>query len=55
MYPGHNYGKTPSAQLGPQLDSNPFLDLATVADFVAHRMEGKTANSTLPSRPDWSP
>ena len=55
MYPGHNYGDTPTATLDAQLQSNPYLVLETVKDFVAHRMEGKTPHSDLPPRPDWTP
>ncbi len=55
LYPGHNYGQTTTATVNEQLDSNPYLRHPTVADFVAHRMEGKTPNSPLPPRPDWTP
>ena len=55
LYPGHNYGETPSATVDRQLESNPYLQHTTVADFVEHRMQGKTPNSSLPPRPDWSP
>jgi hydroxyacylglutathione hydrolase len=55
VYPGHNYGATASARLDRQLKSNPYLTLDTVGAFVSHRMEGKTAGSSLPSRPVWSP
>ena len=55
LYPGHNYGATPTATVDRQLESNPYLRHATVADFVAHRMDGKTPNSALPPRPDWTP
>ncbi len=54
IYPGHNYGKTPSAKLDTQLESNPYLRFSTVGDFVNHRMEGKVSGSPLPPRPsDW--
>jgi hypothetical protein len=26
-----------------------------VREFVAHRMDGKTPNTVLPTPPDWSP
>ena len=55
MYPGHDYGDTPMAKLDAQLESNPYLKLATVKDFVTHRMQGKTAGSPLPDKPDWAP
>jgi len=55
VYPGHNYGATASAPLDRQLKSNPYLTLDTVGAFVSHRMEGKTAGSSLPPRPAWSP
>ncbi len=55
MYPGHDYGPTPRATLDAQLRDNPYLQHKTVADFVAHRMDGKTPNSPLPPAPDWAP
>lgn len=55
MYPGHNYGPTPSATLDEQLRDNPYLQHATVAEFVAHRMTGKTPNTQLPPAPAWTP
>ena len=55
MHPGHNYGATNSARLDEQLQSNPYLTAGTVADFVKHRMDGKTPNSPLPPRPEWAP
>ena len=36
-------------------DERLFAWLSTVADFVKHRMDGKTPNSPLPPRPEWSP
>jgi hydroxyacylglutathione hydrolase len=55
MYPGHNYGPTRSATLDEQLRENPYLQHRTVAEFVAHRMTGKTPNSSLPPAPEWTP
>ena len=55
MYPGHDYGDTPTSTLDEQLQQNPYLQLGTVEDFVAHRMEGKTPNTPLPPQPEWSP
>jgi hydroxyacylglutathione hydrolase len=55
MYPGHDYGPTPTATLDEQLRANPYLQHPTVADFIAHRMDGKTPNSSLPPAPDWTP
>lgn len=55
MYPGHDYGNTATATLDAQLESNPYLKLSTVKDFVTHRMQGKTPGSRLPPKPDWSP
>jgi glyoxylase-like metal-dependent hydrolase (beta-lactamase superfamily II) len=55
MYPGHDYGPTATAPLGKQRQSNPYLKHGTVADFVAHRMEGKTPNTVLPIPDDWQP
>ena len=55
LYPGHNYGPTPSATFDAQLEHNPYLRHPTVAEFIAHRMEGKTPNSSLPPELAWSP
>ena len=55
IYPGHNYGPTPSSTLDAELDSNPYFAFPTLDGFVTHRMEGKTPGSQLPPRPDWSP
>ncbi|MCA9705424.1 MAG: MBL fold metallo-hydrolase [Myxococcales bacterium] len=55
MYPGHDYGRTPISTLDEQLRDNPYLQLGTVEDFVAHRMDGKQPNTALPPRPEWSP
>lgn len=54
MLPGHNYGATPSATLDEQLQENPWLQHPTLADFVAHRMAGRTANTSL-ALPPWPP
>ncbi len=40
MYPGHNYGQTPTSTLDEQLRTNPFLVLPTLRDFLLHRMKG---------------
>ena len=55
LYPGHNYGATPTATVDAQLLTNPYLQHKTLQDFVNHRMEGKVPNTVLPSAPDWSP
>jgi glyoxylase-like metal-dependent hydrolase (beta-lactamase superfamily II) len=55
MYPGHDYGGSPTSTLDAQLRDNPFLQLGTVQDFVAHRMVGKTPDTPLPPRPEWTP
>ncbi len=55
VYPGHNYGPTPSAEIAAQRDSNPYFQHDSVAKFLAHRMEGKTPNTALPPKPDWKP
>jgi hypothetical protein len=39
--------------LDEELEANPYLQHKTVSDFVAHRMEGKTAGTNLPPPPDW--
>ncbi|EDM78853.1 metallo-beta-lactamase family protein [Plesiocystis pacifica SIR-1] len=55
MYPGHHYGPTPSATVDEQLRDNPYLKHTTVAEFVAHRMDGKTPNTVLPIPDPWEP
>lgn len=55
IYPGHDYGGSPRTTVGEQLESNPYLELPTLADFVAHRMKGKTADTSLPPEPEWHP
>ncbi|HEY6723483.1 MAG TPA: MBL fold metallo-hydrolase [Polyangiaceae bacterium] len=55
LYPGHNYGATRTTSLGEQVRDNPYLQHATLEDFVAHRMQGKVPNTPLPAAPDWSP
>jgi glyoxylase-like metal-dependent hydrolase (beta-lactamase superfamily II) len=54
IYPGHNYGPTPSATIADQKSKNPYYQHKTLDAFIKHRMEGKTPNSPLPPRPDWS-
>lgn len=39
VLPGHDYGPTPEATLADQRQSNPYLKLDTVGDFVAYRMK----------------
>jgi hydroxyacylglutathione hydrolase len=55
MYPGHDYGPTKNASLAQQRGTNPYLQHKTVADFIAHRMQGKTPNTALSNPPDWVP
>jgi len=55
MYPGHDYGPTTTSTLDMQLRENPYLQHPTVGEFVAHRMAGKTPNSSLPPAPSWTP
>lgn len=55
MYPGHDYGGSPTATLDEQLASNPYLALPTVADFIQHRMQGKRPGTVLPTVPAWTP
>ena len=51
LYPGHNYGPTLVSTLDSELKENPYLQHNTLQDFVAHRMEGKTANTPLTPDP----
>lgn len=53
LYPGHDYGATPTSTMTAELRDNPFLQKPTLADFVAHRMEGKTPGTELPPEPEW--
>lgn len=56
LYPGHDYGPTPRSTVGEQLLNNPWLRHATVAEFVQHRMAGKTPNTPpLRGDDDWTP
>jgi hydroxyacylglutathione hydrolase len=56
MYPGHDYGPTPTATLDAQLRDNSYLRHSTVGAFINHRMEGKVPNTPLPSAPkNWTP
>ncbi len=53
MYPGHDYGPTSTSTFDEQLRDNPYLQHRTIADFITHRMDGKTPNTPLPPEPDW--
>ena len=53
LYPGHNYGSVLVSTLDHELKENPYLQHATLEDFVAHRMKGRKPNTQLP--PDPSP
>ena len=53
MYPGHNYGPVTVSTLDEELKENPYLQHATVRDFIAHRMDGKTPGTKLPPPPTW--
>ena len=53
MYPGHNYGPVTVSTLDEELRENPYLQHQTLTDFVAHRMDGKTAGTQLPPPPEW--
>jgi hydroxyacylglutathione hydrolase len=55
IYPGHDYGASPTSTLDAQLRDNPYLQLPTVQGFVQHRMQGKTPNTPLPPKPEWAP
>ena len=55
LFPGHNYGPTPSSPLATQTATNPYLTAKSLDDFIAHRMAGKTPGAKLPAEPDWTP
>ncbi|ACY18215.1 MBL fold metallo-hydrolase [Haliangium ochraceum] len=55
VYPGHDYGSAPHSTLTAELENNPYFKKPTLAEFVAHRMDGKTPGSPLPPKPDWKP
>lgn len=38
IYPGHNYGPTPSATLASQKKTNPYLTCADIEEFLSERM-----------------
>ena len=43
VYPGHNYGETPTSTIGHETRSNPFLRCATFEDFRALRERKRKA------------
>jgi glyoxylase-like metal-dependent hydrolase (beta-lactamase superfamily II) len=55
VYPGHDYGPTPTSNLTAELERNHYLALPTLDMFVNHRMQGKTPDTPLPPRPAWTP
>lgn len=38
IYPGHNYGPTPTDTIGGQKETNPYLQSASLAEFLGERM-----------------
>jgi hydroxyacylglutathione hydrolase len=54
VFPGHNYGTTPSSTLDTELRTNRWLAHPTLKDFVTHRMEGRTAGTKI-GAPPWPP
>ncbi len=38
IYPGHNYGPTPTDTIGHQKETNPYLQCASLAEFLGERM-----------------
>lgn len=38
LYPGHNYGPTPSATVGQQKETNPYLQCESLEEFLEERM-----------------
>lgn len=38
VYPGHNYGPTPTDTIGRQLQSNPYLNCSSMEEFLSERM-----------------
>ena len=38
VWPGHNYGPTPTATIGEQKRSNPYLQASNLAEFIGERM-----------------
>jgi hydroxyacylglutathione hydrolase len=38
VYPGHNYGPTPTATIGEQKRTNPYLQCSSIAEFLGERM-----------------
>jgi glyoxylase-like metal-dependent hydrolase (beta-lactamase superfamily II) len=37
VYPGHNYGATPTSTIGQEIETNPFLRCKTFEEFRALR------------------
>jgi len=54
VLPGHDYGDTPTSTVDRELQTNRWLALPTLTDFVQHRMEGKRAGTRL-GKPAWPP
>ena len=38
IYPGHNYGPTPTATIGRQRQTNPYLQCSSMEEFLSERM-----------------
>ena len=49
IYPGHDYGPTPTSTLISELEENPYMQFPTLDGFVQHRMKGRTPNTVLPT------
>ncbi len=54
VFPGHNYGTTPTSTLDTELRTNRWLQHPTLSDFVQHRMQGRTAGTKV-GAPAWPP
>lgn len=38
IYPGHNYGETPTDTIGHQKETNPYLQYSSIEEFLGERM-----------------
>jgi glyoxylase-like metal-dependent hydrolase (beta-lactamase superfamily II) len=43
VYPGHNYGETPTSTIGHEMRTNPYLRCATFEEFRALRERKRKA------------
>jgi hydroxyacylglutathione hydrolase len=55
IYPGHDYGKTPTSTLEHEMKTNRFMVLPNLHAFIGERMAGRVPNTQLAAPPAWQP